>query len=46
MDVLLNTLKCMCKISVNIIQFVAAVKIWFVRRGGYNIVGFDSSSGI
>jgi len=46
MDGLLNTLKCIYKVSVNIMQFVTAVRIWFVRCGGCSIIGFDISSGI
>ena len=41
MDGLLNTLKCIYKISVNIKQSVAAVKNWFERCGGCSIIGFD-----
>jgi len=46
MDRLLNTLKCIYNIFVNIIQFVAAVQNWFVRYGVSGVVDFHSRYGI
>ena len=43
MVVLLNTLKCIYKISVNIKHFVAPVQNWFETFGGCSNIGSDSS---
>jgi len=44
MNGLLNKLKFVYKMSVDVLKFVVAVQNWFVRRAGCSIIDFYSSS--
>jgi len=46
MDVLLNTLRFVHKMSVDLLKFIVAMQYWTVRCGGFSVTESYTGSGL